>query len=226
MIKKKSFSVLAAGVMVFSVLFTGCQSDADKATEGVEETGTEEAAKEEVKEEAKEGEVKEEQKAVELSDWDGTWNNMGVYLEEADIQGAYEELGKKEDMTTEEAKEAYLKKRKSDFDGLVIEGNKVKFLDGFEDKDGKEIAAMEYEYKETKVVPRGDSELEWDVFESKEDGEYKVLIMMDVDTEEALTHFHMRYGKDLDSILAQEDWFPTFVKPDSTMEQLYDEIAE
>lgn len=219
MLTKKSFSLLVAGVMVFSVLFTGCQSEDETTKEGVEEAGTEERGKEEA--------VKEDdQKVAELSDWDGTWNNMGAYLENEELQGAYEGLAEKEDMTVEEVKKMYLEKRKSDFDGLVIKGNKVKFLDGFEDKDGEEIAEMEYEYKETKKVPRGDSELVWNIFESKEDGQYKVLAMMEVDTEEALTHFHMRYGKDLDEILAKERWFPTLVKPDSTNEQLYEEIAE
>lgn len=218
MIKKKSFSLLVAGVMVFSVLFTGCQNK--------EETGTKEVSKKEEVDVKEDVSKEEAQKSVELAQWDGTWNNMGAYLENEELQDAYEGLAKKEDMTVEEAKKMYLEKRKSDFDGLIIKGNKVKFLDGFEDKGGKEIAEMEYEYKETKKVPRGDSELIWNIFESKEEGEYKVLAMMEVDNEEALTHFHMRYGKDLDEILAKEKWFPTFIKPDSTNEQLYEEIAE
>ena len=232
MIKKKSMSLLVASILVSSVLFTGCQDDKD-ATKDDEvkvdvdvNKDSDKDVKEDVKDEAKDKSKEDDNKAIELSHWDGTWNNMGAYLEDEEIQGAYEGLAKKENMTKEEAKEMYITKRKTDFDGMVIKGNNVKFLDGFEDKDGKEIAQADYEFKETKKVPRGDSELVWHVFESNLDSEYKVLAMMEVDDEEALTHFHMRYGKDLEEILAKDKWFPTLVKPDSTSEQLIEEIAE
>ena len=48
----------------------------------------------------------------------------------------------------------------------------------------------------------------------------------DEELEEALTHFHLRYGEDLDEILADEEWYPVLVKPNSTYDQLYEEVTE
>lgn len=212
MFKAKKFLVLLASVMMFSVIFTGCQNEEKPATQEAEDTNKDK--------------VDVESDIKDLSTWKGTWNNMGAYLEDEEIQEAYTKLAEEEGITAEEAKKAYLEKRHADFDGLIVEDNKVTYLDGFKDKDGKEIAQVEYAYKETKKVPRGDSELTWHVFESEEEGAYKVLLMMEMDDEDALTHFHMRYGKDLDEVLAKEKWFPTFIATDSTHEQLYEEIAE
>ena len=214
MFNKKKLLALLVSIMMFSIMFTGCQSTEEpkKETE-VKETVVEDTTKD-----------KKDEKTVEdLSSWDGTWNNMGAYLEDEEVQDAYEELAKEENMTPEEAKKEYVEKRQSNFDGLVVKGNKITFLDGFEDKDGKEIETVEYEFKETKKIPGG--ETEWNIFESKEDGEYKILAMMVPVLDEPLTHFHMRYGKDLDEILAKEGWYPTFVTPDSTYDQLSGEIA-
>lgn len=164
---------------------------------------------------------------VSMSDWEGSWNNMGAYLDEEALQPAFEELGKKENQSSEEAKSAYVKKRHSDFNAMVIEGDKVKFLDGFEDKEGKEIASNEYEFVETHKVKHGNFDLEWHAFKAKEaDAKFKVLLMMPVHGEESLTHFHMRYGDDAEKVLAEEGWFPTFVKPSTTIDQLIEEITE
>lgn len=50
--------------------------------------------------------------------------------------------------------------------------------------------------------------------------------MMPVHGEEELIHFHMRYGSDENELLGMDNWYPTYVKPNSTLEQIADEIAE
>ncbi len=50
--------------------------------------------------------------------------------------------------------------------------------------------------------------------------------MMPVHGEEELTHFHMRYGNSVDELMSKETWFPTFVAPSSTIDQIKDEIKE
>lgn len=218
MISKKSLSLLLVGVMGLSVLFTGCQKAEDKEA-------NKEASNVEVDEE-KEEENNESEDAIKLADWEGIWNNMGTYLEDEELQGAFKDLAEKEDVSVEEAKSSYLKKRKADFDGLVIEEDKLIFLDGFKDKNGKEVEETEYKYKETRIVKHGNFDTEWHVFETNGEGKYKVLLMMPVHGEEALTHFHMRYGNDLEELLAMDDWYPTFVKPNSTYDQLYEEVLD
>ena len=39
-----------------------------------------------------------ENNKVSLADWKGEWNNMGGYLERPEVQSAYKELAKKENV--------------------------------------------------------------------------------------------------------------------------------
>lgn len=152
---------------------------------------------------------------------------MGGYLEKPEIQGAFKTLAEKENTDEKSAKEGYLKKRKCDFGGLEISGDHVKFLKEFPDAKGEVIGEADYTYKDKIEVEHGGHKLEWDVFEAtSKDAPYKVLLMMPIHGEESLTHFHMRYGDDKDSLLKEEGWYPTFVKPSSTDQQIIDEITE
>lgn len=221
--KKRYLGLLLVGVMAFSLIFTGCQK-----TEEVDEVDSSEPiVAEEIDQENVETEaIDEDNDTVQLSDWDGTWNNMGAYLDDEELEQAFKDLGEREGMSAEEAKEEFAEGGKINFDGIVIEGNKVTLLDGFEDEGGQVLKELEFEYKDSKVVKHGNFDTEWFAFESGHDGEYKNLIMMPVHGEEALTHFHLRYGEDLDEILADEDWYPVLVRPNSTYDQLYEEVTE
>lgn len=218
---KKRILLLAA-VMVFSVIFTGCQK--------TEPTSVGELDQEQEVEEGEEvGQVEEDEmdeELIQLSDWEGTWNNIVAYLDDEELEEAFEELAEREEMSVEEVKSEYIEDRAVDFDGLIVEGNKVIFLDGFKDDGGKEIGSMEYDYKEMVIAKHGNFDTEWYAFEAKEEGDYKFILMMPVHGEEALTHFHLRTGDSIEEILALEDWYPTFVKPNSTYGQLYEEITE
>lgn len=223
---KNNKKIALTALLSLGLILAACQKDAadTKTTENAQaESQVEETAKEEAP--AEEDQSEDEQ--ASMADWEGEWNNMGGYLEKAEIQEAFKSLAEKENTDEASAKEAYLKKRKCDFGGLEIAGDHVKFLKEFPDAKGEVIGEADYTYKEKIEVEHGGHKLEWDVFEAKsEDAPYKVLLMMPIHGEESLTHFHMRYGDDKDSLLKEEGWYPTFVKPSSTDQQIIDEITE
>lgn len=152
---------------------------------------------------------------------------MYEYLEDPEIQSAYSTLAKNEEIDEDKAKEDYLAKRKADFAGLIIDADKVTFLDNFPEKDGKTIGEGTYKFSKTEEQMLGEHKITWNIFEAtNEDAPYKYLTLMKIDPNEDLLHFHFRYGNDLDEILNKESWFPTVVSPQTTNEQLIDEITE
>lgn len=225
---KNNKKIALTALLSLGLILAACQKDAadTKTKEDTKaETKVEETAKDEKP--AENEKPAEEAEQASIADWEGEWNNMGGYLEKAEIQDAFKTLAKKEKTDEASAKEAYLKKRKCDFGGLEIKGDHIKFLKEFPDAKGEVIGEADYTYKEKIEVEHGGHKLEWDVFEAKsEDAPYKVLLMMPIHGEESLTHFHMRYGDDKDSLLKEEGWYPTFVKPSSTDQQIIDEITE
>lgn len=225
--KKRSILGILTIVLVLSLVFTGCAKKAEPAPAPAP-APKQEAAKpaEEKKEEAKKDEAKTSTAENSISEWKGSWNNMGAYLDDKELQGAFETLAKKENKSVDEVKKAYVEKRKCEFDGFVVDGDKVTLLDAFQDKNGKVISESEYVFNKAYNVKHGNYDLEWFAYEAKGEAKYKVLLMMEVHGEEALTHFHMRYGDDVDKLLAIDGWYPTFVKPNSTYDQLIAEITE
>ncbi len=219
--KNKKILTALFAIACMSMALVGCGNNEEAATSEPAETSVAAETSETSSAPA------ETETEVSLADWDGSWNNMGAYLDEADVQPAFEELAEKDGVTVDEAKAAYVEKRQCDFNGMIIDGNKVTFLDNFEDKGGAEIATAEYEFDTIHKVQHGSHEMEWVAFKATTpDAKYPVLLMMPVHGEEALTHFHMRYGSDVDELLANEGWYPTFVKPTSTLEQISEEISE
>lgn len=182
-----------------------------------------EQKQEEKMQEAPKG-VKED---VALADWEGVWNNMGAYLDDEQLQSAFAKLAEKDKVTEKEAKEKYVAKRRCDFNGMVFSGDTVTLLDAFKDKGGKSVSESKYMYTETYHVQFGKHDLAWHAFKAAdENAMYPVLLLMGVHGEETLTHFHLRYGKDAAELLAMDGWFPTFVKPASTYDQLMQEITD
>lgn len=212
MINKKNFLLfLLVGIMAFSLVLGGCQS-ADEETEEEVEAVAEETVEEE----------------LALSDWEGVWNNINAYLEDEEMEESFEELAENEGVSVEEARNAFMKDREVSFNALEITEDKIIFLDGFKDKDGKELEAVEYEYTGRHMAKHGNFDQEWYSFEAKGDyaGGYKTILAMPVHGEEALTHFHLRYGNSVEELLARDEWYPTLVKPDSTYDQIHEEVTE
>lgn len=225
---KNTKKITITALLSLGLILAACQKDAAD-TKTSEDTKAETQVEEQAKEEkpAEDEKPAEEADKASIADWEGEWNNMGGYLEKPEVQGAFKTLAEKENTDEAAAKEAYLKKRKCDFGGLEIAGNHVKFLKEFPDAKGEVVGEADYTFKEKIEVEHGGHKLEWDVFEANsEDAPYKVLLMMPIHGEESLTHFHMRYGDEKDSLLKEEGWYPTFVKPSSTDQQIIDEITE
>lgn len=221
---KNNKKIALTALLSLGLILAACQKDAAN-TKTTEDTKVESKVEEKTMEEDKPEEVEADQ--ASMADWEGEWNNMGGYLEKTEIQEAFKTLAEKEKTDEASAKEAYLKKRKCDFGGLEIKGDHVKFLKDFPDAKGEVIGEADYTFKEKIEAEHAGHKLEWDVFEAKsEDAPYKVLLMMPIHGEESLTHFHMRYGNDKESLLKEEGWYPTFVKPSSTDQQIIDEITE
>ena len=166
-------------------------------------------------------------KKITLEKWAGEWNGFHKYLDKPEVQKAYEEAAKDKKSTPEAIKKELEERRKCEFNGLRIKGNTIEFLDGFAKDGAKTVTKATYECVDSKKVMHGGHQLEWDVFKAKEaDAKYPVLLMMPVHGEEELVHFHMRYGTNADELLKKDKWFPTFVKPDSTLAQIEGEIKE
>ena len=247
---KNKNKLAIVSILSFGLIFSACNKDEAKdnkstndSTQKVEETKNTPAATSaatsdtEKKDDAsnnneenvtKDGENNKDAKSsVSLSDWQGDWNSMYEYLEDPEIQSAYSTLAKNEEIDEDKAKEDYLAKRKADFAGLIIDADKVTFLDNFPKKDGKTIGEGTYKFSKTEEQMLGEHKITWNIFEAtNEDAPYKYLTLMKIDPNEDLLHFHFRYGDDLDEILDKEDWFPTVVSPQTTNEQLIDEITE
>ena len=225
---KKSISLVA--LLSLGLMLTACQKD-PKNDEPSSTNVSQEMKKDDASNVSDSSsnidEKKEDSAEVSLSDWEGEWNDMGGYLDKDEVQSAFKTLAEKEKVDEKEAKENYLKKRKCDFGGLEIKDNKIKFLKDFQDKKSEVIGESEYKYVGKEEVEHGGHKLEWDIFEAvNDDAPYKFILMMPIHGEESLTHFHMRYGDDKESLLKDEGWFPTFVKPNTTDAQIIDEITE
>lgn len=180
-------------------------------------------------EEQEDKEVKKEDSHVEvvsLEDWEGQWNSIDVYVDDENLIKSFEEVAERENIRVEEAKNSFSEKRYAEFKGLIIEDDQVTFLNGKSD-EGEEITKSQYAYMDSKTVKHGSFETEWSVFEaSEENARYPYLLMMPVHGEETLTHFHLRYGDDIDALLAKETWYPTMIKPESSYSQIHEEITE
>lgn len=216
--------VALASALLLSFSLTACSKPAEQKTEEpapAPEQQTEEPA------ESQEAPAESEEQ-VSLADWEGTWDDMSLWLDLPEIEEGYKLAAEKDGITPEEVKEALKKRRKADFHGMIVEGNKVTLLDNWAAKGGKEIGTAEYEFVQSHALEESGHNLEWDEFKAiSADAKYPVLLLMPVHGEEALTHFHMRYGSDTQSLLTMEEkWYPTFVKPSTTAQQMIDEIAE
>lgn len=167
-----------------------------------------------------------EEAVLDLTDWMGSWNSITYYLDEQEVQGAYEELADREDITIEAAKGNYQRKVLTDFTAIVIEENQITYLDGLENEGGKVIETVEYEYQEEQTIEHGGQKLSWFKFIAKEEAMHATILLLDVHGEESMPHFHFRYGEADEDLLEKEDWYPTLISPRTTLDQVYEDIAD
>lgn len=216
---KKLLSMLCA-VLCMAFFLGGCGEKDDGETSVQGSTPVESSEPAETSEPAEDGEVT-------LAEWEGAWNSIDAYADEEELAATFEEVAEKEGQTKDEAIAAFKEKRKCEFKGIKFEGDKVTFLDGFEDADGKEIDSSEYEYVKTHEAEHDGGQAQWHEFKAKnDDAKYPVLLLMPVHGEEEVIHFHLRYGTDGEELMAKDDWYPTLIKPSTTMDQLKAEVGE
>lgn len=162
-----------------------------------------------------------------LAGWKGEWNNIARYLDEPALAPGYEAAAAKHKSTPEKEKSDLKKRRASDFGGLTIEGDRMTFFDDFPAKSGKKISSSQYTFDKTYKSVVGGKPRTWYAFKATApDATYPVVMFFPIDPQEDLRHFHMRYGKNPQEILAKEDWFPTVVAPATTTRQLITEVSE
>lgn len=170
---------------------------------------------------------KDNKKAASLADWKGVWNSIDGYLDDKELDATYKEVADRDKKTPEDVKNEMKTKTAAEFKGIEVTDDSITFLDGFKDKDGKEIAKSKYEFVEAKKVKHGGTELEWNIFKAADkDAKYPYMMLMGVHGEEELVHFHLRFGASVEEMEKKTDWYPTFVKPSTTLDQIKGEIKE
>ena len=188
--------------------------------------------KEETKNEPKENNTKVEQNVeakaedkatdeVALSDWDGEWNNIANYLDDPGLKGAYEEVAKRDNITEDQAKKNFADHVAVDFGAIKVDGDIITFLTG---PEGDEIDKADYKLVDKHPMEHGGKTLYW--YEFTSNGKYPTILLMPVHGEDHMPHFHLRVGGSAEEMLAKDDWYPTFVSPTVTIDQVYEEVAE
>lgn len=166
-------------------------------------------------------------KAVSLSDWNGEWNSLTTYFDDAELQPVIEKAAKEKNESKDDLLKDLGERRHCDFGAVKIDGNKITYYDKQQKDGGKEIETVEYEWKESHPIKHGNQTLSFEIYESKDaNAKYKLIAMMPIHGEEELTHFHMRYGASIDEMMKQEKWYPLLCKTETTYKQLEGEFSE
>lgn len=229
----KQLKKLLLLVSVFALLsLSACSNNQD--TKGEENTQVEETSQntqEETQEKINEGSQEEErtdtqdsQVQASLSEWDGQWNSLSAYIDDPVIEEALEKEAEVHGETLEEVKEEALESRNSDFGGLDIQGDTVKFYQGRVD-EGDLLYEASYEFVESISMDHGGTSMYWFIFENQGDQGPKILAMMDVHGEDTMAHYHMRYLDSVEELNQDDDWYPTYVKSDMPVEDVAGELS-
>lgn len=158
---------------------------------------------------------------VSLSDWSGEWNSIANYIDDEGLKGAYEEVSKRDNITEEQAKKNFSDHVAIDFGAIKVDDESITF---FSKPGGEEIEKANFKYVNKHPMEHGGKTLYW--YEFSSDGKYSTILMMPVHGEDHMPHFHLRVGKTAEEMLAKDDWYPTFVSPTVTIDQVYEEVAE
>lgn len=212
---KKLAIMLALGISMTSFVACGNKEEAPKepaATTQTESTATTETVET--------PEISED--LTNLKNWEGTWGSMTKYLDVPEVDEAFKEVAKKDNITPEEARKNYDERRKVDFNGIKFEGDKVTFFDEPEYQGGKETTSATYKFD--KVI---EDKQTWYIYNANEaDAVYPTLALMESDIDSGLHHFHMRYGNSAEDIMSKDGWYPGFVWPDTTTDNIVHDILD
>lgn len=226
----KLIAVMAAG----SLALAGCSGDAakdkaDTASSSVSSAASdasESVASEKEKAEDKDSMEKDSMKKATLADWDGTYRSITSWLDEPGIVKGIEDFAKEEGKSAEDTKAMVAKDFGTGFDGLIIDGDNITFVKDAKDLENPTEKPVEYKFVESKDDSKNGHEFTWYVFEAQGPSEYKYVVLLPKHGEEALEHFHARFGDDKDKLLSDTN-FPIFIDPNSATDaQIMEEIEE
>lgn len=160
-----------------------------------------------------------------LTTWEGTWVDFASFFQNEEIKVELEKLAKEHNKNVEEVLAPTLAMMKNDIFKLSVEGNSISFFD----VDGKELEKNEYTFSSLIKDKFGDFEFEWALYVSdNKEAKFPVLLLIapHSDGEDTVLHFHARYGNHGGELMEKKDWYPTFVKEDTTVESFKGELAE
>lgn len=212
---KKQIAIILGLVLSVSML-AGCgnNSSQNKTKEQVP-----------VQEEPAPAPQEESSEEVSLSDWEDVhkkWNSIATFYDKDYLLAEAEEHAKEDGTTVEAILSEHEEGSHSDIAVIEFDGNKITLMD----KEGKELASSEYKYVET--IGKGEDHGEFSIFEAtgQVPAQFKALALMEPHGGEGdITHFHLRYADSTDSPdLTDENWWPVFVDPASTEDQVINEI--
>ncbi|MGF0095062.1 ZinT/AdcA family metal-binding protein [Peptoniphilus sp. SGI.035] len=215
---KKNFKMSLAVVLMSSALLVACnKNNSSNSTNNAspKENNTK------VEHNVHSDHAKEESQDVALSDWSGEWNNIASYIDDAGLKGAYEEVAKRDNITEEQAKKNFSDRVAVDFGAMKVDEDSITF---FSKPGGEEIEKANFKYVDKHPMEHGGKTLYW--YEFSSDGKYPTILMMPVHGEDNMPHFHLRVGGTAEEMLAKDNWYPTFVSPTVTIDQVYEEVAE
>lgn len=169
--------------------------------------------------------VKPAEETMTLKGWEGTWNSIGLYLDEKELDSAFEAKGKKEGKTAAEIKQGKKDVYATEVNSMVISGDTIKFYDTKLMKEGGEgKATAEETYKFAGNVKFGKGM--WATFESTAaDSKHKYLMMTSAHGDDMM-HFHIRFGNESFEKLQEQKAYPTYIKYDTKIETLKEEMME
>ncbi|MET3616881.1 zinc transport system substrate-binding protein [Peptoniphilus olsenii] len=214
----KKFRTSVAVFAMTSALLIGCnKNDSNDAAKNMNSKDNNAKVEQNVNTKASDEKMDE----VALSDWEGEWNSIANYIDDEGLKGAYEEVAKRDNITENEAKSNFAKHVAVDFGAVKIDDESITFLSK---PDGEEIDKANFKYVDKHAMEHGGKTLYW--YEFSSDGKYPTILLMPVHGEDHMPHFHLRVGGSAKEMLAKDDWYPTFVSPTVTIDQVYEEVAE
>ncbi|OFU52321.1 ZinT/AdcA family metal-binding protein [Corynebacterium sp. HMSC11E11] len=233
---KKFSSVIAGLVVTTSLTLAACSGDdtpdaastASEAASSASAMASETASEAATASEYGEG-VTESTKKASLSDWNGSFRGFNSYFGEDFVREAMDEAAEEHGETTDEMLAELEESRGADFEALVVDEDEITFVKSAMDLDNPGEEAVKYTFDKALDVKTDQHEFTWFIFKAEGDADHEYIALMPLHGEEALAHFHMRYGSSIEEILdpamqgQSDDWYPTFVDPETATE---DQIVE
>jgi zinc transport system substrate-binding protein len=167
--------------------------------------------------------------AASFGAWTGTWNNFYSYFENPALNEAYAVLAQKEGKTPEEIKDRYISgpTYQCEIAAMGITGDTVTFYRAPQTSAGSSSGiAYKAAYQDGGNVDINGRP--WRHFFTAADIPYKHLLLLPAEADEpgvTMVHFHFRYGTDLETIKAAENWYATMTAFDSPIEFLINHMT-